>query len=80
MNKITDKELSQIKDHRNKINDLMHQVGVLEANKHAALHDVAEVNAEINKYKKVLEDKYGSINIDVATGEYTPIEEEVENV
>ena len=80
MNKITDQELSQIKEHRNKINDLMHQVGVLEANKHAALHDVAEVNAEINKYKKVLEDKYGSINIDVATGEYTPIEEEVENV
>jgi len=79
MKKITEEELIQIKNHRSKIDELMHQVGVLEANKHAALHEVAEVNSEINKYKKVLEDKYGSVNINVSDGTYVELEE-VEDV
>tara|TARA_R110002020_G_scaffold118140_6_gene270113 strand:- start:4354 stop:4590 length:237 start_codon:yes stop_codon:yes gene_type:complete len=76
MKKVTEEELAQIKNHRNKINDLMHEIGVLEANKHAALHEVAKINSEINESKKILEEKYGSINIDVNDGTYTLIEEE----
>ena len=83
MKKITDEELKTIKDHRSKIAELMQQVGVLEANKHAALHEVAEVNKEINDFKDALESKYGSINIDVTDGSYEEIktkEPELENV
>ncbi len=76
MKKVTEEELAQIKNHRNKINDLMHEIGVLEANKHAALHEVAKINSEINESKKILEEKYGSININVNDGTYTLIEEE----
>lgn len=76
MKKITDEELKTIKDHRAQINDLMQQVGVLEANKHAALHEVAEVNKEINEFKKDLENRYGSINVNIEDGSYTSIEEE----
>ena len=78
MKKITDEELKTIKDHRSQISDLMQQVGVLEANKHAALHEVAEVNKEINEFKKNLEDKYGSININIEDGSYEPIENQEE--
>ncbi len=55
--KITEKELSTIIGHRSKINELMQQIGVLEANKHAGLHEVAEVNKEINEFKESLEAK-----------------------
>lgn len=67
-NKITEKELQTIKNHRSKINELMQQIGVLEANKHAGLHEVAEINKEINDFKEELEAKYGSINIDIENG------------
>jgi len=75
--KITKEELDSIVENRSKINELMQQIGVLEANKHAALHEVAEVNKLINNQKSDLEAKYGSINIDIETGNYTEIETEV---
>ena len=76
MNKITDEELKTIKDDRAEVNELIQQVGVLEANKHAALHEIAEVNKKINEYKKFLEGKYGSININVEDGSFTEIKTE----
>jgi len=74
--KITKKELEQVVAIKNKLDGIVNSIGVLETQKHAQLHKVAAINEELAKSKQELEDKYGSINIDLQTGEYTVIETE----
>ena len=75
-NKITTKELETIKDQQAELGKVVNQIGQLEANKHALLHKIAGINESIEDTKKQLEEKYGSINIDLETGTYTEIETE----
>jgi len=76
--KLTKKELEEVKSIKQDLDSTINNIGVLETQKHALLHKVAEVNEKLAKSKKELEDKYGSINIDLVTGEYTTIEKEEE--
>ena len=73
MKKITKEELEKVVDFQNKLYKITTDIGVLESQKHAALHDLAGFNQEQEEYKKVLEDKYGSININLEDGTYTDI-------
>lgn len=75
-NKVTAEELKQIKDQQTELGQVVNQIGQLEANKHALLHKIAGINESIEDTKKQLEEKYGSINIDLETGTYTEIEDE----
>ena len=75
-NKVTAEELKQIKDQQTELGQVVNQIGQLEANKHALLHKIAGINEGIEDTKKQLEEKYGSINIDLETGTYTEIEDE----
>ena len=75
--KITEKELNSIYEVQNALNKTINQIGLVETEKHALLHQVAGLNQDQEKIKKELEDKYGSINIDLNDGSYTVIEDEV---
>ncbi len=75
--KITEEELTNIYNVQNALNQAVSQIGMLETEKHAVLHQVAGLNQDQEKIKKELEDKYGSINIDLKDGSYTVIEDEV---
>ena len=75
-NKITEEELKTIQDQQGKLTDIISRIGVLETQKHHLLHEVAQVNEEVEATKKELEDKYGAININVEDGQYKEIEEE----
>jgi hypothetical protein len=75
-NKITEEQLETIKEHQNKTNSILNQVGYLESQKHGLLHELAGVNQDIEEFKNSLEKEYGAINIDIETGTYTKIEEE----
>ena len=77
-NKITKEELDKVLEFQNKIYNLSTDVGVLETRKHAMLHELAGVNQQQEEFKKVLEDKYGSININLEDGTYTDVEKENE--
>ena len=76
--KIKKEELKTIQEQQTKLNELLHNIGVLESQKHGLLHDIAGVNKDIEEYKAVLEKEYGAININVEDGTYTNIEEDVE--
>ena len=76
MAKITKEELEKVVDFQNKLYKITTDIGVLETQKHAALHDLDNVNQEQEEYKKVLEDKYGSININLEDGTYTEIKKD----
>ena len=77
-NKIKDEQLETIKEHQNKTNSILNQVGYLESQKHGLLHELAGVNQDIEEFKNSLEKEYGAINIDIETGTYTKIEDEEE--
>ena len=74
--KIKKEELKLIQDQQQKLNELVHNIGLLESQKHGLLHDIAEVNKEVENYKQVLEDKYGKVSINLEDGSYKEIEEE----
>lgn len=77
MAKISEEQLDKIVKQQQELNGLLTQIGGLEANKHSLLHKIAEVNQSVEETKKELEKEYGNVSIDLQTGEYTIIEEEV---
>jgi|TARA_B100001093_G_scaffold212756_1_gene204182 predicted nucleic acid-binding Zn-ribbon protein len=76
MAKIKQEELEKVTSIKKELDALVSEIGVVETQKHALLHKVAEVNESLAKEKKVLEEAYGKISIDLETGEYTEITEE----
>lgn len=76
--KITDEQLKKVKDHQNKLNQMLNQIGFFDVQASAVKREFEKVNGESEKLKKELEDEYGPINIDLQTGEYTIIEEKEE--
>ena len=74
--KIKEEELKLIQEQQKKLNELVHNIGLLESQKHGLLHDIAEVNKEVENYKQVLEKEYGSVNINLEDGSYTKIEKD----
>jgi hypothetical protein len=77
--KIKEEELKLIQEQQKQLNELVHNIGLLESQKHGLLHDIAGVNKDIEDYKEVLEAEYGAININLEDGSYTKIEEDVED-
>tara|TARA_R100001443_G_scaffold104679_1_gene113409 strand:- start:574 stop:828 length:255 start_codon:yes stop_codon:yes gene_type:complete len=78
-NKIKDDQLKQIKDQQTQLNNILHEIGVLESTKHGYLHQIAEVNREVETLKSELEEEYGAVNINLEDGTYTEIKEDVED-
>ena len=76
--KIGKEEHESILEFQQKIRVILTNIGVLESQKHAALHDLAGVNQDQEKVKQEIEKKYGAININLEDGSYTKIEENVE--
>ena len=73
---ITEDQLKKIQDFQKELNKFLNEVGFLEAQKTAVLGKFHEVNKKTEDFKKELEDEYGSININLEDGSFTPIEKE----
>ena len=76
--KIKKEQLKKIIDQQEKLNSIITQIGYIESQKHSLLHELAGVNQDIEEFKKVLEEEYGPVNIDLKDGTYTEIEKEDE--
>ena len=76
MAKIKKEQLDEIVELQTKLNSIISNIGILETQKHALLHDVSEVNQNIEKFKAKLEKEYGAISVDLKTGEYTEVEKD----
>jgi len=78
VNKLETEEFDKIIDFQKKIRVMLQNMGVLESQKHAILHELAGVNEDQEKLKKELEEKYGAININLEDGSYEAIKDNVE--
>tara|TARA_R100001015_G_C4618370_1_gene174847 strand:- start:946 stop:1233 length:288 start_codon:yes stop_codon:yes gene_type:complete len=76
VNKITDEELKLVQEKVGKINQVQMTVGGLEAQKHIALHQITNLQEELQVVQKTLEDKYGKVSVNLQTGEITEIPED----
>ena len=68
--KITKDELSKVQEVSQEYNSVIQAVGNMELQKQDFLLKAAEVRASIEEVKKDLQETYGSVNIDLTTGEY----------
>jgi len=73
---ISKEQLEKIQGFQKDLNKLLNEVGFLEAQKAQVLGKFGEINKQTEDFKKELEDEYGSININLEDGTYTPIEKE----
>jgi hypothetical protein len=78
MSQITEQELKQLQEQEQKKGAIIHDLGVLEVQKHSLLHAFALIQSEQEEIKKQLEATYGKINIDLKDGSYTEVVEEAE--
>jgi HD superfamily phosphohydrolase len=76
MSKISKEELKELQEQEQKKSAILHDLGVLETQKHSLLHVWADIVSQQEGAKKELEEKYGKINIDLKTGEYKEIKED----
>ena len=74
--KIKKAQLEKVVKQQEEIKDLLINIGGVESQKHAMLHKLGNLNEAIEETKKELEAEYGSVNIDLTNGTYTPIEKE----
>ena len=75
MKEVIISELKKVRDFQSKLFELTQQIGLAETQKHAILHEIAGVNQDQDVVKKELENKYGSININLEDGTYTENQE-----
>lgn len=69
MKKLEDKEFKDLQEALTKVNTIQLQIGGIEAQKHELLHSITEAVANLNKVQAELEEKYGSVSVDISTGE-----------
>lgn len=70
-NKITKKELSEVKEISNNFNNTLYQLGHMRLVENELLIKAAQERAMVESVKKKLQDKYGNIDVDLKTGEYS---------
>ena len=75
-NKITAEELKIANAYQGKMTQALSQVGVLETQKYGLIAHIQELNKEVEDNKKVLEEKYGAISINLEDGSFEEIKKE----
>lgn len=73
--KLTKDELEQVKSVVSAVNQITAQIGNLEIQKSKALQAFAKAEAQLSEEQKILEDKYGSVNVSLEDGTLTETEE-----
>jgi len=76
MSKIKESELKTLQEQEKKKGAILHDLGLLETQKHSLNHMYAELMVEQDKSKKELEEEYGKVNINLQDGSYEIIKDE----
>lgn len=77
---ITKDQLGTITNQQKDLNVLLTNIGLIETQKHGFLHQIVDINRTIEDFKNELQSQYGAININLADGSYTLIEDAAKEV
>lgn len=70
---VTAEQLEKIRNQQKDLNSILTNIGILESQKHGLLHSLADLNKVIEETKMELENQYGAVNINLETGDCTPL-------
>ena len=79
-NKISSEELKSLQEALSNVNQAKTILGDVTTQAYIAQMQVLETDKVLQKEQKTLEEKYGSISLDISTGEYEEVVEEAETV
>tara|TARA_R100001443_G_scaffold41567_1_gene54991 strand:+ start:42 stop:302 length:261 start_codon:yes stop_codon:yes gene_type:complete len=74
--KVEEQELENVKEQTGKIQQCILDLGALEVRKAEIMQKYTGFLKELDVTKKELEDKYGSVNINLKDGSYEEVKEE----
>jgi hypothetical protein len=74
-NKVSKTELKNIKEAQERFDDTIRSVGAVEYRKAVVVKAMMEASEKVESLKVKLEKKYGSVNINLETGDITKLEE-----
>ena len=74
--KITQEELEKVQQNQQDLQKRLSNIGFLEVQKANDVSQIAMLEKEMGEIKKELQEKYGDVNINIQTGEYTDIPKE----
>ena len=74
--KISEEQLSKMQNVVRAINEGQQQLGMLESQKHALLHDVMQLQGVIGKIQQELKKEYGNIDINISDGAIKYLQDE----
>ena len=66
--KISEEELTELRNVVSAINKLQFDIGQLEAQKHGALHALVEGSSKLNDLRAVMDEKYGTSDVNIQNG------------
>ena len=66
---VTDEQLKAIQDIVSPINNIHMELGRIESRKHVLCHDIVNLQDKLQVVQKELEDQYGTVNVNIQTGE-----------
>ena len=66
---VTEEQLKSIQEVVSQINQYNLEIGRIEARKHGLLHGLTATQETLSGIQKKLEDEYGTVNINIETGE-----------
>ena len=75
-NKISEEQLTTVRDQQQKLNEGLRTLGVLDVQKQNLRNQIEDVSKEIEATKLELEKDYGQVNINLEDGTYSEIEKE----
>ena len=73
-NKISEEQLTTVRDQQQKLNEALRTLGVLDVQKQNLRNQIEDVSKEIEATKLELEKDYGQVNINLEDGTYSEIE------
>ena len=75
-NKISEEQLTKVRDQQQKLNEGLRTLGVLDVQKQNLRNQIEGVSKEIEETKAELEKEYGQVNINLEDCTYSEIEKE----
>jgi hypothetical protein len=76
MPQLEEQFLTELREQEAKKSAILHDLGVLETQKHNLLHAFANVQSEQEQTKSQVEEKHGKINVNLEDGSFEEIEGE----
>ena len=71
MKKVTDEELQDLQKAVQAVNEGVAQIGAYEMQKRILMREVEQTETHLKTLQLTLEDKYGTISVNLSTGEIT---------